>query len=200
MAKHNKTDTAPVDRSASPQGKPVDEMRNSAYSAPRAAPAHRGNGARDPSLGNSGKRRMLIALAQNGELTYTKLSLLTGISQSGGTWRTYLGELRSQGFVAGNNPVSITHAGLKALGSYEPLPTGRALIEYWRSRLGQSGKRAIFDAVVAAYPHSIAQERVSERTGIAIAGGTWRTYLGELRGLELITGKGELRASEELFG
>jgi len=158
------------------------------------------SGAGDTSLGNSGKRRMLIALAQNPNgLTYTKLSLLTGISQSGGTWRTYLGELRGQGLVDPGEPVRITQAGLKALGTYEPLPIGQALIDYWRSRLGRSGKRAIFDAVLAAYPRGVAQEDVSARTGISMGGGTWRTYLGELRGLELIVGRGELRASEELF-
>jgi hypothetical protein len=158
------------------------------------------SGPGDASIGNSGKRRMLTALAQNPNgLTYTKLSILTGISQSGGTWRTYLGELRGHNLVDPGEPVRITQAGLKALGNYEPLPTGQALIDYWRSRLGRSGKRAIFDVVLAAYPRGISQEDASARTGISMAGGTWRTYLGELRGLELIVGRGELRASEELF-
>jgi len=167
---------------------------------PRKALQMASTGPGDASLGNSGKRRMLIALAQNQNgLTYTKLSILTGISQSGGTWRTYLGDLRGHNLVDPGEPVRITQAGLKALGNYEPLPTGQALIDYWRSRLGRSGKRAIFDAVLAAYPRGVAQEDVSARTGISMAGGTWRTYLGELRGLELIVGRGELRASEELF-
>lgn len=33
-----------------------------------------------------------------------------------------------------------------------------------------------------------------------MGGGTWRTYLGELRGLELIEGSADLRASADLFG
>jgi hypothetical protein len=159
-----------------------------------------GNGAA-PGLGNSGKRRMLIALAQNrAGLTPTKLSLLTGISRSGGTWRTYLGELRAGALVENDgDKLRITAAGAKALGSFEPLPTGRKLIDYWRGRLGESGKRKIFDAVVAAYPKAMPQERVAEQTQIAIGGGTWRTYLGELRGLELVVGRSEIKASPELF-
>lgn len=52
---------------------------------------------------------------------------------------------------------------------------------------------------MAAHPRAIAQERVAAQTGIAIGGGTWRTYLGELRGLELVVGRDELRASPDLF-
>jgi hypothetical protein len=165
--------------------------------AKRAVPRVAGTG----ELGNSGKRRMLIALAQHraAGLTPTKLSILTGISRGGGTWRTYLGELRSAGWVEGSDQLKITADGMKALGSYDPLPTGRALIEYWRQRLGDSGKRKIFDVVVAAHPRALAPEAVAAKTDIAIGGGTWRTYVGELRGLELITGRGELRASDDLF-
>lgn len=35
--------------------------------------------------------------------------------------------------------------------------------------------------------------------GISSRSGTFATYLGRLRALELVTGRGELRASEELF-
>lgn len=164
--------------------------------------------ARDPlpegavSIGKSGKRRLLIALAQNPDgLTKRKLSLLSGISLKGGTWRTYLGELRGGGYVADqpDGSIAITGEGLAALGSYEPLPTGQKLIDYWRNELGESGKRAIFDVLVEAWPNGLPKEEVSSRSGIAIEGGTWRTYLGELRGLELVQGKSELKASDELF-
>jgi len=153
-------------------------------------------------VGTGGKRRILIALAQYRDgMNARRLSLLTGITQSGGTWRTYMGELRGAGYVeGGSDHMRITDAGAAALGSYTPLPTGDALRDYWRQRLGDSGKRAIFDFVVAAYPHAVTYEAVSDATGIALAGGTWRTYLGELRGLELIEGtRGELKACADLF-
>jgi hypothetical protein len=129
-----------------------------------------------------------------------KLSILVDIAPKGGTWRTYMAEMRGKGWIdGGKDHMRITDAGLQALGDYEPLPTGDALVQYWRQRLGDSGKRAIFDAVVTVYPESIDQNRVSELTNIAIAGGTWRTYMAELRGLGIIEGGGELKASEDLF-
>lgn len=187
--------------------RPLQEGRDQSPPPGEAAPKRpirpiHGQNPGSQEIGNSGKRRMLIALAQNASgLSYRKLALLTGISQSGGTWRTYLGELRAKGWAVGSRDnVHITAPGLHALGPYTPLPTGSALIEYWRQRLGNSGKRKIFDCAVEAYPQALTYEQVSEKTEIAIAGGTWRTYLGELRGLELIAGgRGEIRAAEELF-
>jgi uncharacterized protein len=152
-------------------------------------------------IGSGGKRRMLVALAQcRPGMNSRRLSLLTGISQSGGTWRTYMAELRGSGFIEskGDHHV-ITPSGRDALGDYERLPTGEALRNYWRQRLGDGGKRRIFDEVVKAYPNSISQEMVAHETGISTTGGTWRTYLAELRGLELIEGRGDLRACDDLF-
>ncbi len=187
--------TAPHFRSAASNQVEKPEVR---ARAPR--PAASGSG--DPSLGNTGKRRILIALAQNPEgLTGTKLSLLTGISQGGGTWRTYMGELRGAGWIEGDRSrLLITDAGLRALGEYEPLPEGTALLDYWRNRLGDTGMRRVFDTLVDAYPRALPQAEVARRSSIELGGGTWRTYVGKLRGLELVTGRGELKASEDLFG
>lgn len=181
----------------------VDVAKSEPYtlsaSKPRPAPLV-GSGPGGGNIGNTGARRMLIALAQHPEgCTYKKLALLSGISQSGGTWRTYMGQLRSAGFVSSGQPARITDAGLAELGAYDPLPSGPELIEYWRNRLGNTGKRRIFDAVVAAYPRALSYDEVSAATAVAREGGTWRTYVGELRSLELIVGRGDLRASEELF-
>ena len=153
-------------------------------------------------LGNSGKRRMLVALAQHPDgLTQTKLSILTGIARRGGTWRTYLGELRGTGFVEDAGPgLRITEAGLAQLGNgWQSLPTGPALLDFWRARLGDSGKRRLFDVLVSVYPQALTLAIAAERSDMDLEGGTWRTYLGELRGLELVAGRGELRASDELF-
>ena len=166
------------------------------------AVAHRGNGAgpTDAAIGTGGKRRILTALAQQGlAVDQRRLALLTGLSSRSGTWSTYLSELRVRGYVEGREALSITPDGLEALGSYEPLPTGTELVEYWRRRLGDSGKRAIFDVVVAAYPQAVNQEEVASTANLSSRSGTWSTYLSELRGLGLVEGRGELRASETLF-
>jgi hypothetical protein len=154
----------------------------------------------DDEIGTGGKRRIMIALAQQGgPIDQRRLSLLTGLSARSGTWSTYLSALRQAGFIEGRELLAITSDGLSALGTFEPLPTGRALIEYWRQRLGDSGKRAIFDAVVEVYPSQIDQESVASAANLSARSGTWSTYLSELRGLGLIEGRGELRASKELF-
>jgi hypothetical protein len=40
---------------------------------------------------------------------------------------------------------------------------------------------------------------LGERADISSRSGTFSTYLSKLRGLELVEGRGELRASAELF-
>ena len=145
---------------------------------------------------------MLAALAQYPQgVTASKLSILTGIAKRGGTWRTYLGDLKTSGYVEARGDVLYaTESGLAALGEYEPLPSGEALIDYWRGELGMSGLRTLFDALIEVYPQSLSRSDLAERTGIAEAGGTFRTYVGKLRTLELIESHGgDLRASDTFF-
>lgn len=151
-------------------------------------------------LGTSGAYRMLVALAQHpGAMTASKLALLTGIARTGGTFRTYLGKLKTLGWVeGGGQALAITAAGLAAVGTYEPLPTGAALIAYWQAELGTSGARAMFDAAVAAYPRALTRDELAALTGIAATGGTFRTYLGKLRTMELVERR-EIKASPVLF-
>lgn len=159
------------------------------------------NGHDTGALGRGGDRRMLIALAQfPAGMTASKLSLLSGIARTGGTFRTYLGKLKTAGFVeGGSDRLCATPAGVAALGDYEPLPTGPELIDYWRRELGESGMRTMFDAFVKAYPATLTKSELAARTNIAESGGTFRTYLGKLKTLELVTGKREMQASEDLF-
>lgn len=156
-----------------------------------------------PRLGRSGARRMLIALAQHpGAITDSKVALLSGIARRGGTFRTYLGQLRTAGYVAGDrHALAITPSGLEALGTYGPLPTpGPELVDYWLTELGNSGMRRLLEGLIDVYPRALSREGLAERSGMALDGGTFRTYLGKLRTLELVAGRGdELRASEDLF-
>jgi hypothetical protein len=112
---------------------------------------------------------------------------------------TTLSELRQAGYVEGRETLVITDAGLTALGDFQPLPTGEDLINYWRGRLGEGGKRKIFDVIVEAYPNAIDQESIASAANLSSKSGTWSNYLSELRGLGLIDGRAELTASKELF-
>jgi len=73
-----------------------------------------------------------------------------------------------------------------------------ALIEYWRGRL-RKAERLIFEALADAYPDALTKEEVAARAGYKANGGGFNNALGRLRTLELVQGRGELRASNDLF-
>ena len=157
-------------------------------------------GAGDASIGKSGLRRMLIALAQrpNG-LNRRQLGVRAGMSSRSGTFDTYLSRARTNGWVDGQGDMRITDAGLQALGSYEPLPQGRELLRYWLNELGSSGAARILTALANAYPKSLTRVELGAEANMSDRSGTFDTYLSRLRTLELIAGRGEMKASDELF-
>ena len=77
----------------------------------------------------SGERRILTALAQYPQgRSKVQVAVLTGYAATGGGFNNYLGALRSRGLIEGDGErLTITEAGIQALGSWEPLPTGSAL-------------------------------------------------------------------------
>lgn len=50
-----------------------------------------------------------------------------------------------------------------------------------------------------SYPDSLSKEEVAARTGYEANGGGFNNALGRLRTLELVQGRGEVRASDNLF-
>ncbi len=148
-----------------------------------------------------GLRRMLIALAQRPQgLSAQQLGVRAGLSSKSGTFTTYMGRARSSDWINGSrNHLVITDAGLKALGEWDPLPTGSALLQYWLGQLGSGGASRMLQALADAYPNSLTKQELAQAAGMTGNSGTFTTYLGRLRSLELIEGSGQLRASEELF-
>lgn len=168
-------------------------------STPRPAPIRPAGASADNQVGG-GLRRMLIALAQRPGLTNRQIGLRAGLSSQSGTFSTYLGRARANGWITDDGERRyITEAGLAVLGKYEPLPSGQALLEYWTGQLG-GGAARMLRALAQVYPHGLSNEQLGDLAQISHQSGTFSTYLGRLRGLELVTGgRGDLRASEELF-
>ena len=163
-------------------------------------PAPSGNGSL--KLGNSGMRRILAVLVQSGEhMTARKIALMAGLSAKSGSFANYLSLLRKSGYVdGGRDGMSATPEGAVALGDYEPMPTGRALIEWWQPKLGDgSGMRRIFDALIEAYPNPMGRADLAQAAGMSSNSGSFANYLSKLRTLELIQGSGELKASDVFF-
>lgn len=154
-------------------------------------------------IGKGGKRRLMIALAQYPEgLARRRLCMLADMSATSGTTANYLSELRQQGYITGEGegPYIATHEGIEAVGEFEPLPSGHDLVEYWKQKLGASGKRRIFEAIVHAYPEWVHAEDIGESALISHASGTFANYMSELATLNLIDrNKGEARLSEDFF-
>lgn len=178
---------------------PVIQATHSPARAPAPTP-NVGTGDGSPEVGSGGLRRMMIAIAQRPGLDNRKLGVRAGMSSRSGTFATYLAKMRTNAWVTDRNGgFAITDAGVAALGAYEPLPEGDALRQHWLRELGAGGASRILAAICEAYPNGIGQEQVGEKTGMSSRSGTFATYLSKLRALELIDGRGELRASDELF-
>ncbi len=171
---------------------PIDGVDTPARSAgldpPRRATAA------DGELGR-GERAVLTAIAQHRKVDREQLRVLTGYKRS--SRDTYLQKLRARGLITDGWPVSATPDGIAALGDYEPLPTGRALRDYWLQRLG-AGEARILQALVDEHPRGLERSEIDERTGYKRS--SRDTYLHKLRARHLIRTQGRhVFAAEELF-
>jgi hypothetical protein len=148
----------------------------------------------------AGERRILTALVQYSQgRSKVQVAVLTGYAAAGGGFNNYLGALRSRGLIEGDGDrLTITEAGIRALGSWEPLPAGSGLEDYWRARLGKA-ERLILETLTQVYPAALSKEEIATQAGYEANGGGFNNALGRLRTLELVQGRGELRASDNLF-
>jgi len=147
-----------------------------------------------------GELAVLKAAAQYPEgVERDQLSVLTGYKRS--SRDAYIARLREKGFVQINGErIEPTEQGFAALGrDFEPLPTGDALRNFWMGRL-PDGERKTLEILVEGYPNAIAREVIDQRTGYKRS--SRDAYLGRLRARRLVefTGRGEVKASEGLFG
>jgi hypothetical protein len=131
------------------------------------------------------QRKLLTVLATYGPRTKKQLAFQAGYSMRGGGFNNPLSALRSGGLVERGEPIAITDTGLEALGSYEPLPTGGALLDHWLGQL--PGPAAKILEVVASVDDGWSKEDLAERCGYSPVGGGFNNPLSRLRSLELVT-------------
>lgn len=148
---------------------------------------------------SGGLKRMMIALAHRPGLNKRQLGVRSGLSSTSGTFGTYLGKLRSSGWIKGNGEFVLTDAGAAALGEYKPLPEGEELLNFWLGELGDSGAGRMLRALANVYPHKLTKSELGNAATISHTSGTFGTYLGKLRTLELVEGRSELSAASEFF-
>jgi len=147
------------------------------------------------------ERLILNVLAQHEQRSVRQIALLTGYSSKGGGFRNALGALRRDGLIEGRSDLRITDAGREAVGEVDPLPIGSELLEHWlrHPHLGKA-EREIIRVLYDAYPQEMGAEEIAAATESAYSatGGGFRNALGKLRTLELIEGRGLMRASADL--
>lgn len=146
-----------------------------------------------------GEQAVLTAALQYPDgLDRRRLGILTGYKRS--SRDAYIARLAQKGLVSTTGGALYpTDAGRAALnGSFEPLPVGAALIEYWRQRLPE-GERKTLDVLLEAGGQDVPRERIDTVTGYRRS--SRDAYLTRLkaRGLVDVTGPGTVRAAAALF-
>lgn len=201
-------DTLPERAAPTPAPRPEQPPAAPRPSRPRATTP-----ARTASRGSNGgsgaglpkaQRLVLTALAQHGTLGINQVALITGYRHTSGGFKNTLSQLRTNGWIdgAGTGTATITDDGLAALGDYEPLPTGDALLAWWMARGNPVGlaERTILEVLREAYPAFVPTEEIATRSGYSATSGGFKNALSRLRSLGLAAGKGGLVLSEELVG
>lgn len=113
-------------------------------------------------------------------LTKAQWGTVARLKTSGGTWSTYLGDIRRAGFIDENHVgYTLTDAGFAFLGTRPEPMTAAELQQHYRSIL-RSGAAKMLDALIAAHPNALSRAELGEAADIAITGGTFSTYLGDL--------------------
>lgn len=176
--------------------------------APTAPPAARRTASRptgpaptSPTADRGGlsraERAILTVLAQHGTRSIVQVALLARYSHKSGGYRNALSSLRTAGYITGRGDITATAEGLAALGTWEPLPEGQALRDWWYGWLSKA-ESLILVELVKAWPASLAIPEIAERTGYSATSGGFRNALSRLRTLAVASGHGELRAADEL--
>lgn len=183
------SETRPIGVASAPTRVPV--------ARPREAPARRdreaGTGTANLTGLKAGARKILNELASRypARWTRTQVGALTSFAHKGGTFTTYLGELKRRGLVSEENgELAATDAALEALGGKLPAPTTHAeVMQQWRKAL-KLGAYRMLEVIAAAQHQGVTREQLAEAVEMAQSGGTFSTYLGTLRRNGLVTEAG----------
>jgi hypothetical protein len=161
-----------------------------------------------PSFGvaedlKSGAWRMLLELARAHPqyVSRDQLGTLTGFASRGGTFGNYLGMLKRNGFVVEEDGLSITPAGLAAVGKHRPSRplTTEEVLRLWLPRF-KSGAATMLQQIAHRFPEGFSREELGALTGFEHTGGTFGNYVGMLKRNGLIVERDQrLIASAALF-
>ena len=185
-------------RPPQPARPPVAAPRPPAASTPASAAPVNAPGIR------AGALRMLEAMGSYHPVTLTRAQLATvsKMKATGGTYSTYLSNLRSNGlFDEVDGRLRLTEAGLAMVGgaARDTSLTAEQVRAQWRSAL-RAGAARMFDVVVDMYPDGCTRADLAAAVDMEPSGGTFSTYLSILRSNGLVETHGStVVASATLF-
>lgn len=150
----------------------------------------------------SGEQRIIDAIRWWNVLgigvpSQAQVGFIAGYSHKSGTWATYLSRLRSANLIRRSDLV-LTEEGLALAHEPDTPPSAEALRATVLSKIDAPLKR-ILSPIIDAYPDGLTQTNAGDLAGYSSGSGTWATYLSRLRSLDLIEGRGDLKAQEWLF-
>jgi hypothetical protein len=152
-----------------------------------------------PHDGNLGKceRAILSVLAQRAGVSTNKaqLSILSGYSISSSGFANALSSLRTKKYMTGSDTLSITNEGITAVGSFDFMPTGPALVAYWSSKIGKA-EAAILKVLIDHFPQHLSKKEIADKSGYSITSSGFANALSTLRTLQLIEGYSSMVAAE----
>lgn len=133
--------------------------------------------------------------------TRSQVATLVGMAPSGGTYLTYLSDLRRTGCVEERDGMLYaTQAGVDRVGGEIPSPkTHEEVMSVWGKAL-RKGAFNMLEHVVSCNAHGTTRDELAEFMSMAPKGGTYLTYLSDLRRNGLIVERdGAIHAAPILF-
>lgn len=130
----------------------------------------------------SGARRMVESLGRMAplRLTRTQWGTVARLKTTGGTWSTYLADIRRAGLLDETSAgYTLSLAGFDYLGGHPAPLTAEELQQHYRQIL-RSGAVKMLDALIGAYPAGLTRAELGDAAALATTGGTFSTYLSDL--------------------
>lgn len=144
--------------------------------------------------------RELVARSPAG-YSRAQVGALTKFSHKAGTFNTYLSDLRRNGFIEERDGLLFaSDAGIAQFGDKPPAPaTHEEVMAQWQRAL-RAGAYKMLQGVVSAGTEGLHRANLADLVNMTAAGGTFNTYLSDLRRNGLIEERGKrLFANDILF-
>ncbi len=147
------------------------------------------------------KMLKVCAMYHPNSVSKNRVATLSKFTVGGGTFTTYLSELKKLDWININGEqISITPDGLNNVVDIEPLSTNpEEIISMWKSKF-RVGVGKMLDVIYKSHPYGISKEDLAIKAEFTVGGGTFNTYLSELKRNGLVEISGDMiKLSNDLF-